>query len=153
MAFKMKGSPMQRNFGVSSPKIPEGGTGRDDETGTYYHNGMAIKEGSTEAGYSAVEAKAAEELDSGRVNRAHRRHKRKSQKDRKPGQERRNRRKHTRTVKAKERAEELTAKRFGKTDNTGQEGYNEIIEEENRKRRERENEKNKPANPTIKASF
>jgi len=154
MAFKMKGSPMQRNFGVgSSPltkdeKIPESGTGKNDETGTYYYDGMAIKEGRSDRNYSSAEAEAAEQLGSGKVDRAHRRHKRKSSKMgtakglSKEAVARRNKRKSKRSKKAKTRAEELTAKRFAKTEKIGQEGYNRVIEAENKKRKEREAERN-----------
>jgi hypothetical protein len=147
MAFKMRGNPMKRNFGIgSSPltdKIPESGTGKDDETGTHYYRGMAQRDEQRDALYSSAEAEAAEQLGSRKVDRAHRRHKRKAHKMgdakglSKEARRRRNARRRKRALKAEERAQELTAKRFAKTEKGGQDAYNRVIEDHNKKARER----------------
>ena len=139
MAFKMKGSPMQRNFGVGSPAKK---STKNEETGTIYQDGMALKDNKTEHRYSHTDAEAAKELGSGRVNRSHKRHHRKASKMgtakglSKEARGRRNVRKSNRSKAAKTRAEELTAKRFAKTEGIGQDRYNLIIERHNKKRKE-----------------
>ena len=112
MAFKMRGHTLpgikQRK---DSPypmdeKMPEGGTGKDDETGTYYYRGQAQKDLDTGYGYSDKEAEAAEQLGSRKVDRAHKKHKRKTNKTHKRGQDLRNRIKTKQTKKAHYRAED-----------------------------------------------
>jgi len=147
MAFKMRGNPMKRNFGIgSSPltdKIPESGTGKDDETGTHYYRGMAQRDNQIDALYSSTDAEAAEQLGSKKVDRAHRRHKRKAEKMgsakglSKEARKRRNARKRKRALNAEERAQELTAKRFAKTEQLGKDEYNKVIEAHNKRSRER----------------
>ena len=129
--FKMMGSsPL-------TDKIPESGTGKDDETGTYYYHGMAQKDLDTGYGYSDKEAEAAEQLGSRRVDRAHRKHERKAKKPHKHGQKLRNKIKTKQTKKAHDRAEELTAERFAKTEQLGKDEYNRLIERENKRRKDR----------------
>lgn len=136
-SFKMMGSsPL-------TDKMPEGGTGIDDETGTHYYHGMAQRDEQRDALYSSADAEAAEQLGSKRVDRAHRRHKRKAHKMgdakglSKEARKRRNARRRKRALNAEERAQELTAKRFAKTEKGGQDEYNRVIEAHNKRARER----------------
>ncbi len=137
-SFKMMGSsPL-------TDKIPEGGTGKDDETGTYYYHGMAQRDEQRDAMYSSTEAEAAEQLGSKRVDRAHRKHQKKSARMggakglSKEARKRRNKRRARQAVRAEERARELTAKRFAKTEKSGQDAYNRVIEAHNKEARERQ---------------
>ena len=145
MAFKMKGSPMQRNFGVGSPA--KKGT-KNEETGTIYQDGMAIsdrKEASSEYSHSGIEVEAAKELGSGRVDRSQKRAQRKDAKQQKKvkfGSAKRAGRVKTRrrkkSAKASSRADKITNKRFSETEQGGQDRYNLIIERDNRERKERD---------------
>ena len=142
-SFKMMGSsPL-------TDKIPEGGTGKDDETGTHYYHGMAQRDDQRDALYSSTDAEAARQLGSKKVDRAHRRHKRKAGRMgdakglSKEARKRRNERRVRKAVKAEERAQELTAKRFAETEKVGQDEYNRVIESHNKKARERDAERNK----------
>ena len=166
MAFKMTGkSPMMRaligkqknlpehlkeEILKASPlndKIPESGTGKDDETGTYYYQGMAQSDrpqASTDL-ISGVEVEAAKQLASGRVNRAQKRAKKKVNKANrsvKVGGAKRSARVHERrrnkAIKATEKARDKTRKRFDKMSDLGKKEYNRIIERDNRERKERE---------------
>ena len=128
-------------------KIPEGGTGKDDKTGTYYYHGMAQSDrpyASSEIKHSDIEVEAARELNSGRVNRAQKRAKRKSDKHGKVilgGKARKSRvikRRHNKARKASERADKITRKRFDKMSDLGKKNYNRVIERDNKERKERE---------------
>ena len=137
-SFRMMGSSPIKD------KIPEGGTGKDDETGTYYYHGMAQRDNQRDALYSSTDAEAAEQLGSKRVDRAHRKHKRKA--DRmgdakglsKEARKRRNKRRVKQAKRAEARAQELTAKRFAKTEQLGKDEYNKVIEAHNKEARERQ---------------
>lgn len=137
----LKASPL-------NDKMPEGGTGRDDETGTYYYKGMAQSDrpyAQSDVKHSEIEVEAAKELNSGRVNRAQRRAKRKSNKEGKAikfgGKARKKRvskRRDKKATKAGERADKITRKRFDKMSDLGKKNYNRVIERDNRERKERE---------------
>ena len=136
----LKASPL-------NDKMPEGGTGRDDETGTYYYKGMAQSDrpyAQSDVKHSQIEVEAARELNSGRVNRAQKRAKRKSNKHGKTilgSKARKSRvikRRHEKSQKASERADKITRKRFDKMSDLGKKNYNRVIERDNRERKERE---------------
>ena len=133
----LKASPL-------NDKIPEGGTGKDDETGTFYYHGMAQRDDQRDALYSGTDAEAAEQLGSKKVDRAHRKHKRKAHRMgqakglSKEARKRRNENRRKKALEAEQRAQELTAKRFAKTEQLGKDEYNKVIEAHNKRARERQ---------------
>lgn len=166
MAFKMKPkSPLTKKLVGKQHKLPAElkaaikaapeksamkKTTQDEETGTYYKDGRALRDGDrSETRYSSAEAEAAEQLGSRKVDRAHRKHKRKAGKVgtarglSQKAVKRRNENKAKRARKAKDRAEELTEKRFAKTQKVGQDAYNRVIERYNKKAKDRAAQKNK----------
>ena len=166
MAFKMKPkSPLTKKLVGKQHKLPAElkaaikaapeksamkKTTYDEETNTYYKDGRALRHNvRSETRYSSKEAEAAEQLGSGKVDRAHRKHKRKAGKMgtarglSQKAVRRRNTRKADRARKAKDRAEELTEKRFARTEKVGQDAYNRVIERYNKKAKDRAAQKNK----------
>ena len=140
-SFRMMGSsPL-------TDKMPEGGTGKDDETGTYYYHGMAQSDrpqASTDL-ISGIEVEAAKQLASGRVNRAQKRAERKRNKASRSvkfGSAKRKSKVHgkrmERAAKAAEKARDKTRKRFDKMSDLSKKEYNKVIERDNRERKERE---------------
>ena len=146
-SFKMMGSsPL-------TDKMPEGGTGYDDETGTYYHRGMAKSDrpqAQSDIRHSGIEVEAAKQLNSGKVNRAQRRAQRKTIKEQQAikfgSSARRKRvseRRDNKARKAGERSDRITRKRFDEMSDLGKKEYNRVIERDNKEKKERTAEKNK----------
>jgi len=135
---------------LDAPETPMKKTTQDEETGTYYKDGRALRDGDrNEVKFRGSEVEAAAMLGSRKVDRAHRKHKRKA--DRvgdakglsKAARKRRNERRYDKAAKAKDRAEELTEKRFARTEKVGQDAYNRVIEGANRRAKERDAARNK----------
>jgi hypothetical protein len=166
MAFKMKPkSPLTKKLVGKQHKLPAElkaaikaapeksamkKTTYDEETNTYYKDGRALRHNvRSDVRYSGKEAEAAEQLGSRKVDRSHRKLKRKASKLgqakglSKEAVKRRNTRRRDRAAKAKDRAEELTEKRFARTEKVGQDAYNRVIERYNKKAKDRAAQKNK----------
>ena len=145
---KLDNNPKFKEAVDSAPmkKIPESGTGRDNETGTYYYKGMAQSDRpqASTGLVSGIEVEAAKQLGSGKVNRAQKRAKKKVNKFNRSikvgGAKRRSRvreRREDKATRTTERARDLTTKRFDKMSDLGKKEYNKVIERDNRERKER----------------
>ena len=119
----------------------------DPETGTLYQDGMAVSDASnarSEFKHSISEIEAAKALGSKKVDRVQKRAGKKSSKLSKKvkfgGKSRVgrvNNRRRTKSKKASNKADEVTTKRFQNTEQGGKDGYNRLIERDNKERKER----------------
>lgn len=119
----------------------------DEKTGTLYQDGMAVSDAHnarSEFKHSGIEIEAAKALGSRRVDRVQKRAGKKNSKLSKKvklgGKSRVGRvanRRRKRSKKASDKADKVTTKRFQNTEQGGKDGYNRLIERDNKERKER----------------